>query len=131
MNVIAPIALLALALMSACQGDESVSAYAPYDRYALVEVDGLPFSAGATLNLATTGRVSGTAPCNTWAADQTAPYPWFETGPIAATRMACPDLEAEAAFFAALETMTLAEAVGATLILSNTDGREMVFQALR
>jgi heat shock protein HslJ len=43
--------------------------------------------------------------------------------------MACENLSAETVFFAALEEMMLAEASGDTLILSNTDGREMVFVA--
>ena len=43
--------------------------------------------------------------------------------------MACPELEAESAFFAALEDMSLVEIVGPTLILTNEAGREMVFEA--
>jgi heat shock protein HslJ len=43
--------------------------------------------------------------------------------------MACPDLAAETTFFATLENMTLSEASGDTLILSNPDGRQMVFVA--
>ena len=45
------------------------------------------------------------------------------------TRRACPELPEETAFFKALEQMTLAEVVGETLILSNTEGGEMVFEA--
>lgn len=43
--------------------------------------------------------------------------------------MACPDLPLETAFLSALGEMTLAEAVGTTLILSNDAGRKMVFEA--
>jgi len=43
--------------------------------------------------------------------------------------MACEKLNEETAFFSALSEMTLSEALGGTLILSNPDGREMVFQA--
>ena len=44
-------------------------------------------------------------------------------------KQADPDLDAEGRFFAALETMTLAEVQGAVLILSSEDGKEMLFQA--
>ena len=44
--------------------------------------------------------------------------------------MAYPDMAAEAAFLATLQDMTLSEASGDTLILSNSDGRQMMFVAL-
>jgi heat shock protein HslJ len=59
----------------------------------------------------------------------TVPYPWFDAGPIASTRLACPALDAEVAFFAALGQATLIEVGGDTLILSNPDGLKMVFTA--
>ncbi|WP_458791842.1 META domain-containing protein [Yoonia sp. MH D7] len=122
-------AILLLVLLAACWGDESVSAYAPFDGdYAMVSLDGAPFGGVATINVSQVGKVTGRAPCNSYFADQLTDYPWFEVGPIGATRMACPDLPLESAFFAALGDMTLAEAHKATLILSNTAGREMVFQ---
>jgi heat shock protein HslJ len=118
---------IALAL-SAC-ADESVSGFANPDAvYRLVEIDGAPFNATATIAFPEPGHAQGTAPCNQWTAAQTAPYPWISFGPIAATRRGCPDLDAEQAFLAALAEMTLAEIQGDTLILSTTDGREMVFR---
>lgn len=120
----------ALLPIAACEGDESLSGYA--DRgtiYALIELNGAAFDARATLVLQRDGEIGGQAPCNTWHARQTAPYPWFELGPIAATRMACVDLAAETAFFDALAQMTISEVSGDVLILSNTDGGRMVFQA--
>jgi heat shock protein HslJ len=45
------------------------------------------------------------------------------------TKMACPDLKAEYKFFKALEAMTLAEVLNDVLILSTSEGREMVFKA--
>lgn len=122
--------LAMVAGQSACQADESIARYALADaEYHLVELDGAPFEARATLAFPQAGEVVGQAPCNRYSASQTEVYPWFNAGPIAATRMACPDLDAEAAFFVALEGMTLAEAVDQTLILTNTDGRKMVFIA--
>ena len=51
----------------------------------------------------------------------------FEIGPIGATRMACPELDAEAAFFAALRRVARAEVAGDVLILSDPGGFRMVF----
>jgi len=119
-------ALLCAPLTAACK-DETVSAYAP-GVYALEEIDGAPFEASATLDLTEPGRISGQAPCNSYSATQEAPYPWFEPGPIAATRRACIHMTGEAEFFEALGEMTLAEGSGPVLILSNDAGREMVFR---
>lgn len=117
-------------LTSACQADESVSAYLDVaGELPLISIDGEAFSSRATIDVSVAGKISGQAPCNRYFADQTAPYPWFEAGPIGVTRMACTDLNVETAFFNALSEMTLSEVLDGTLILSNTDGREMVFQA--
>ena len=115
--------------LSAC-ADETISGYADPDAtYVLTEISGTAFPARATIAFHAKGEVVGTAPCNNYSASQSAPYPWLDLGPIAVTRRACPDLDAEGRFFAALETMTLAEVQGAVLILSSEDGKEMVFQA--
>lgn len=124
------ISLLTFLALAACWQDESVSRFAdPAAEYHLIEMDGAPFVPRATIGFPKEGEVVGQAPCNRYFAAQTAPYPWFVLDGIGATRMACPDLEAESAFFAALEDMSLAEVVGTTLILSNEAGRKMVFEA--
>lgn len=122
--------LIALTLLlAACGPDETVSGYAVDGAiYQLDTIDAVPFPAMATITFGDNGAVSGTAPCNSYSTTQTAPYPWFALSPIASTRRACPDLAAEADFFAALSAMTLSEAGGNILILSNDAGREMVFQ---
>lgn len=122
-------ALLMLALM-ACQPDETVSGHTDgVTSFALQSIDGTAFKASATIDISEFGKISGRAPCNSYFAAQTAPYPWFALGPIGSTKMACPDLAQEGQFFDALGAMTLVEVVGNTLILSNDTGREMVFQA--
>lgn len=122
-------ALSGLAL-GGCSPDESISKFADGEAaYHLVSLDGVPFAGRATISFPEPGRVTGQAPCNSYFALQTVPYPWFGLEGIGATRMACPDLDLEAQFFAALEDMTLSEVTGDTLILSNPAGREMVFEA--
>lgn len=122
------LALILLVLNAACRGDETVAAYGAGDSlWHLTEIDGAAFSARATLGFPEAGRIAGEAPCNAYSGRMEAPYPWFAATEIAATRRACPDLAAEAVFFAALSEMTLAEVAGDTLILSTPGAREMVF----
>lgn len=117
-------------LLTACLKDEGVSGYA--DRgavYRLTELNGAPFPARATIGFPGPGEVRGAAPCNSFRARQTAPLPWFRLEDLAATERGCADLPAEAAFFEALRSMTLAEVSGDVLLLSNDAGGEMVFSA--
>lgn len=125
---IAPI--IATLLATACSGDETLTAYGAADRtWVLQTIDGAKFTARADLRLPKPGRIEGQAPCNRYFGSQNAVYPWFEARQIGATRMACHDLDAEQAYFQALEAMSLVEVTGETLILSTPQGREMVFTA--
>ena len=119
-----------LALLAACTGDESLTAYGAADKtWVLTEIDGAAVSARTTLSFPEPGRLAGRAPCNAYSGAQTAPYPWFEAGPIASTKIACPDLTFEQSYFEALAAMTLSEVSGDILVLSTPEGREMVFKA--
>jgi heat shock protein HslJ len=122
--------LIPLAFLNTCAGDESIAGYVdPSAEYHLVEIDGEAINLRATITFPSAGEVVGQAPCNRYFATKTVPYPWFSLDGIGATRMACPEMAAETEFFAALEDMTLSKASGDTLILSNSDGRQMVFVA--
>jgi heat shock protein HslJ len=122
---------LLVASLAACREDETVRAFGGADQvWALTELNGASFPATATLTFPKAGEIVGQGPCNRYFGAMTAPYPWFDTGPIGSTRMACPDLVVETTFLAALEAATLSEVAGNTLILSNTDGLEMVFRGI-
>ncbi|WP_406648006.1 META domain-containing protein [Aliisedimentitalea scapharcae] len=122
--------ILAFLIPGACQSDETVSGYGGGDRvWTLVEIDGQPFASRATLTFPDRGQIAGQAPCNRYSAIMEAPYPWFDTGPVIATRMACPDLDAEDLFLSTLDAMTESEVSGNTLVLRAEDGREMLFKA--
>ena len=126
-SVLIPLCFLSLA---ACRDDETVSAYGAANiEWRLVEIDGQPFSPTANLRFPEPGRIAGTAPCNTFSATMDAPYPWFDAQHLSLTRMVCDDLPMENQFLQALQDMTLSEISAGTLILSNIDGREMVFTA--
>ena len=122
--------LVSLLAFLGCDRDETLRAYGAADRvWTLQELNGAPFPALATLSFPNPGQIAGQAPCNRYFSSMTTPYPWFETGSVGGTRMACPEMGAETAFFAALQRATLSEVVQDTLILSDTDGLSMVFKA--
>lgn len=117
-------------IMLASETDQTVRAYAGADSvWTLVELRGAPFTATATMEFPQAAVITGIAPCNSYRAALTVPYPWFNSGPIAATRRACPDLQSEAAFFKALEAATLSEVRDDTLILSDEDNVLLIFKA--
>ncbi|WP_299750035.1 META domain-containing protein [uncultured Tateyamaria sp.] len=121
-------ALTLIASIPACQADETVARYGAADRlWELQTLNGAAFPARATLEFETGGPVSGHAPCNQFTTTNTVPYPWFELKPIAATRIACPELEAETAYLEALSRMTQSEVREGSLFLRNDDGEELVF----
>ena len=122
------VVLTTACLLLACKSDETVVAYgAASQKWTLVEINDLPAPSPATLTFPETGWIAGQAACNSYRATMDVPYPWFETGPILATKSICPEIAAETAFLAALAEMTLSEVLGDTLILSTTDGRKLVF----
>lgn len=90
-------------------------------------IDGASYDAVAIMHLNTDGRISGRAPCNSFGGAVETNGAQFRVGPIRATRMACPDLRAEQAFFSALAEMTTLRTDGSALTLSNDAGRSMVF----
>ena len=121
-------ALTLLASIPACQADETVARYGAADRlWTLQTLNGTAFSTTATLEFDSGGPVSGQAPCNRFSATNTVPYPWFQLTPIVATRAACPDLEAETAYLAALSRMTQSEVRQGSLFLRNDENEEMIF----
>ena len=121
---------LCLFALIACKTDETLAGYGAADRvWVLAELDGAAFAAKATMQFPEPGKITGDAPCNRYSGAMTAPYPWFDAQGLAVTRMACPDLAAESAFFGALSEMTQSEVSDNTLILTNEAGQEMLFKA--
>lgn len=116
-------------LLSNCAKDETISGYVDSNiEFHLSEFNGRPFGATASIRFPEQGRVTGKAPCNTYAASQSAPLPWLEIGPIRSTRATCDDLVFEIEFFDALTRMNLIETHGEVVILRNEAGEELVFR---
>lgn len=94
----------------------------------LVEANDRAVAYAATIQLFSTGKVTGSGPCNRFTASQSAPLPWVEIGAIAATRRACPELDAEAEYFRLLAAMDFAEVAGDGLLLTNGAGESLFFR---
>lgn len=72
------------------------------------------------------GRVSGLAGCNRFSGPYTAGPGTLRFGPLVATKMACPELETEAALLRALEATRGFRVLGRTLELVDAGGRVLV-----
>ncbi len=72
-------------------------------------------------------KVTGKAPCNRFFGTNAAALPAVSFGAVGATRMACPDLDFETAFFAALQAMQRSELDQGHLFLIGPEGRIMEF----
>lgn len=72
------------------------------------------------------GEVSGQGPCNTFSGPVAVDGPNIVIGPLASTQMACPDLELEGAYFAALEAARSWAIDAGDLVLSDESGTEVL-----
>lgn len=94
----------------------------------LQSLDGASVTAEVTLSLGPDGAIAGSAGCNRYVGQSEATLPDFAAGPLATTRMACPDMEIETAYLAALAAMTTAELGDDRLVLSAPGGAQLVFE---
>ncbi|MDU8929530.1 META domain-containing protein [Alisedimentitalea sp. MJ-SS2] len=122
---------LALVLALLAQPIMAHKNHSPYDApdrlWQLVELNGKPFTDRALLRFPRPGRIEGQAPCNRFVGTMRSAYPWFKAEEIAATRMACPALQAETLFLQSLGKMTTAEIGENELSLRGEDGQVMRF----
>lgn len=92
----------------------------------LVSVDEVRLGGEVTLNLGEPARVTGQGPCNRYFADLAQDGSAFKLGPIGATKMACPDIGKEAAYFIALQAVDTMEKTAGFLRLTG-GGHELIF----
>lgn len=120
--------LLPVLLLACTPFSETVGAAAPLGtRWQLETVGDAPAAAPLTLVFLANGGVQGTGPCNTYAARQTAPLPWFELADLTVTERACDALAQERRLLALLARMTFAEASDSGLLLTNGAGESLYF----
>ncbi len=75
-------------------------------------------------------RISGHLPCNGFSASATRTAATLTLGPMLSTKRACPALDAESAFSAALSQVATYERIGSDkLILRTADGQTLGFAA--
>ncbi len=119
--------LIASLLLSAC-ADETISGQVDTtDIWKLQSMNAEPVTENITLTFPQKGEIAGQAPCNRYSASQKAPLPWFEIGPVRATRMACAALALEQRYFEMLADMTLIERKAESLLLTNDAGQSLLF----
>lgn len=120
---------LAFALfLTACATDETITGQLDTgNAWVLQTMNGAPATTRITLLFPKKGQVAGQAPCNSYGASQKAPLPWFDLGPIRATKLACGALELETQYLDLLAKMTLIEVRETSLLLTNDDGQSLQF----
>jgi heat shock protein HslJ len=123
--------ILALLLyVTVWQPDETLRRYGAANvTWQVQTLNGAPFTTIATLSFPRRNVITGRGPCNRFNTTNTTPYPWFKAAPIAATRMACPDLAEESAFFKALAEATIAIVTDDTLTFSTEDTELLTLKA--
>lgn len=95
----------------------------------LTSLDNKPYHGNVTVSLAKNGKqLMGQAPCNAFNADIIRDaYPAVRIVNVVSTKMACPDMAAEADFFDALSVVT-GQGTGKTMLyFTSTSGRRLEF----
>lgn len=127
MNRLAALALICLAACTPEDPSQSLTAEALAEEWRLVSLNGSVFTAQATLDLRDPEQASGQAPCNRWFAARGGVLPALTFGPVGATRMACPDLQAETTYLTALSQVAAVALADGNLVLTGADGMRMEF----
>ncbi|WP_161555807.1 META domain-containing protein [Mangrovicoccus ximenensis] len=101
----------------------------PGTEYRLAELDGAPYEGDATLVFPEEGRVAGKGPCNNfmgradWGEDGSVSF-----GPLAATMMACPDLDGEKTILDLLGAVSQIETTEDGFLLSTPEGATLLYR---
>jgi heat shock protein HslJ len=119
------LSLLSFAALAACVSPALSDNIAGIDWH-LVGLEGQEVAWTASLRF-DGEKVTGKAPCNRFFGTNGAALPEVSFGAMGATKMACPDLAAEDAFFDALSAMQRAELDQGHLYLIGPEGRIMEF----
>lgn len=119
-------------VIKGCGGDETISGQSSgTDIWELSSFRGHDVTVPITITFPQKGQIAGRAPCNRYSAKQGAPLPWFEVETILSTKMACPELDLETAYFKALKSATLAEIQGDIFILSTENATLLTYRNSR
>jgi putative lipoprotein len=133
------VALLVLALACGGAPDEAAApepepaAGPPVGTWDLVAIDGVPVAddADVTLTIEAGGRISGGSGCNRYTAAATFEGASIRVGPVAGTRMACPEplMDLEVRYLGALEGVeTYATENDALRLLDDAGATRLAFR---
>lgn len=92
--------------------------------YAVTEVQGQPATYAAILSFAE-GQLTGNGPCNRFFATLVQDGANLRISDLGSTRRTCPDLDAEAAFFALLAQVTRQERQDGQITLFDAQGQAL------
>lgn len=126
--MIRPLMALPLLFLAAC-AEGGGSAPSGEGEWMLQRMNGAAFAHSATFAMQSDGSFVGQGPYNRYFGRSDATPPDFRTGPVGATRMACPEsgvMQAESDFHAALAKVTRIEESGDTLRLTGP-GVDLIF----
>ena len=115
------LAALSLVTLAACVSPALSQDVAGIDWH-LVGLEGQAVDWDASLRF-DGDKVTGKAQCNRFFGTNTATLPALDIGGIGATKMACPDLAAESAYFESLQAMQRIELDQGHLFLIGAEGR--------
>lgn len=115
-------AILALAIMST----PSFASEFPYGDWAVVEVSSSPATIEQTMTFLEDGSVSGEGGCNSFGGMYEAKGHALALMNVFSTQMACPDLDAEGAFFAAMTSVAAWAAEDGSLLLLDAAGETAI-----
>lgn len=119
--------LSVLTLVAACALTPAVAEPAPDAVFVLRGVGGFAFPPAGytgqpvTVGFPMPGQVAGQAPCNRWFASWSGTAGNMAIGPVAATRMACPELAMEARVLGWLAGVTTLQETPFGILLSGPD----------
>ncbi|MEM9715524.1 MAG: META domain-containing protein [Pseudomonadota bacterium] len=108
--------------MAGCQKDETIAGFTTPDTVWNLElINDTPVEPVFTIQFAEDGRTFGQADCNRFTSVQSAPYPWFDLGPIAVTKALCLNNQDEGRYILALDAAETVEIAGDVLLITGPE----------
>lgn len=123
--------LSAVALCAAAASVQAEAIASPFSQpdqvWQLATLRGVDFPKDSTLEFGEDNRVAGKALCNRFMGQADWTPERLSFGPMGTTMMACPDLDQERLVLQALAEVTKGGIVGGQLVLTLSDGSQMVY----
>ncbi|WP_171060865.1 META domain-containing protein [Poseidonocella sp. HB161398] len=101
----------------------------PETEFRLEEMDGAPYEGDVTLVFPEEERIAGQGPCNRFMGRVVWDGESMSIGPLVATMMACPNLDAEKTLLKALEAVETGVLTGDELLLTTSEGGTLLYRA--